>query len=160
MKQRQATVQILEKGNLSFHSSFTMMQPVSRSQISPIVRCSTWMPVSTRSAALLAASAFPAIRWTRSPRPESCTALAKAAICCCACCSGAPQYSAELGKPIQTASCGAHSAGIRNGMSLFPAAALVTDGAEFVAIVPIGPCIRHREHASDAIIELQIGHDT
>ncbi len=85
-----------------------MIGPVSRSQMSPNGSTITLAKgASLRAAA--AASSCAATSRTSSPLPSAWTAAAKAATSRSACLRSASHSSGSLGKPIHTASCGAHS---------------------------------------------------
>ena len=108
-------------GNRVGAPSSTMMRPVSRSQTSPIRRCRPARPLSTMIRRRWhAASALPAIRCTfrrvlrharRSRRRQSAAGRRASN-------PASSHASRWLGKPIQTASWCAHSAGMGKGMAV------------------------------------------
>ena len=85
-----------------------MIGPVSRSQMSPKGSTITLAHGASRRA-LSAAPSCAATSHTCSPRPPACNASANAATSRSAGLRSPSHSSGSLGKPTQTASCGAHS---------------------------------------------------
>src|SRR5688500_18124232 len=108
--------------------------------------------------AAAAASSSAATRITVSPRPSAWTARAKAATSLRAGSRSSSHNSGWLGKPIQTASCDAHSGGGGRimGALLLADAALVSNRAEFGGRIPIGPRRTLGELATEAVEDRQI----